>query len=324
MEARELRQIFVLANDFKEGDLSVGGARDEDVREEARRAIVSLRVGDIRRVRLVDDGVTEALERPGKDAKGAGSDALERTRDLDPLTVADIRDALLGLAPPPGWTASRRGCQRGDRRRRQGDDRRRAVVGRARAVQSARGDGVADRLAAATSARASSRTALATTRRRSCFRSSKGCRTAAATSSSGSTPRATTSTRSCGSSELLAQVVAAARAADPLLRALRHRQAARARASARGSTSASRAWPARRRRSPAWSASTWTASLDLARGLRRLLLRDRPGIRGDQRRRRRRRHGDARSAHLRRRAAHPARRPAAVDDRQRRRRLHRS
>ena len=59
--------------------------------------------------------------------------------------------------------------------------------------------------------------------------------------------------------ELLRTRRRAPAAADALLRALGHRQAdTRARARAR-STSASRAWPARRRRSPAWSASTSTA-----------------------------------------------------------------
>jgi hypothetical protein len=33
MDAQELRQRFVLANAFKEGDLSVGGTRDDRVRE---------------------------------------------------------------------------------------------------------------------------------------------------------------------------------------------------------------------------------------------------------------------------------------------------
>ena len=127
-----------------------------------------------------------------------------------------------------------------------------------------------------TSARASSPTARATMTRRFCSRSSKGSPTAAATSSSGSTPRATTSRRSSGSSSCFAGRPAAG-AADPLLRALGHRQAGRARARTRGSTSASRAWPARRRASPAWSASTSTASLDLGARLRRLLLRNRPG-----------------------------------------------
>ena len=35
----DLRQTFVLANEFKEGDLLVGGADDAIVRDEARRSI---------------------------------------------------------------------------------------------------------------------------------------------------------------------------------------------------------------------------------------------------------------------------------------------
>jgi hypothetical protein len=38
MDPLQLRQICVLANEFKEGDLLVGGTRDAVVRREARRA----------------------------------------------------------------------------------------------------------------------------------------------------------------------------------------------------------------------------------------------------------------------------------------------
>jgi hypothetical protein len=32
-------QIFVLANEFKEGDLNVGGTRDDQIRREGREAL---------------------------------------------------------------------------------------------------------------------------------------------------------------------------------------------------------------------------------------------------------------------------------------------
>jgi ethanolamine ammonia-lyase large subunit len=59
----DLRQTFVLANEFKEGDLLVGGTTDPRVRGEARQAIGRLRIGDIAVAAFVDDGVTAALER---------------------------------------------------------------------------------------------------------------------------------------------------------------------------------------------------------------------------------------------------------------------
>ena len=37
MNHQELLSIFALASEFKEGDLLVGGTRDEHVRREARR-----------------------------------------------------------------------------------------------------------------------------------------------------------------------------------------------------------------------------------------------------------------------------------------------
>ena len=58
MAHNQLRQIFVLANEFKEGDLSVGGTRDDHVRGEARQALAALSLGDIGRAEFVEDQVT--------------------------------------------------------------------------------------------------------------------------------------------------------------------------------------------------------------------------------------------------------------------------
>jgi ethanolamine ammonia-lyase large subunit len=87
MDAQELRQRFVLANAFKEGDLSVGGTRDDRVREEARRALLATRLGEIRQAALVEDGVSERLAR-----------SLNRGlfNELDRLTVDELRQRLVG------------------------------------------------------------------------------------------------------------------------------------------------------------------------------------------------------------------------------------
>jgi hypothetical protein len=63
MNRNELIEAFVLANEFKEGDLLVGGTQDEDVRREARAALASIRLGEISRVAFVEDRITEALAR---------------------------------------------------------------------------------------------------------------------------------------------------------------------------------------------------------------------------------------------------------------------
>ena len=85
----DLRQTFVLANEFKEGDLLVGGGDDPKVRNEARRLLEALHLGDIVPAAFVDDGVTEALER-SLDAQAAAS--------LSGLTVAGLKQILLGPA----------------------------------------------------------------------------------------------------------------------------------------------------------------------------------------------------------------------------------
>ena len=81
-----LQQRLVLANSFKEGDLLVGGTRDDAVRDEARRALLATTLGEIRRTVLVHDGVSDALARH-----------VDRRlqSELDPLTIADLVRHLL-------------------------------------------------------------------------------------------------------------------------------------------------------------------------------------------------------------------------------------
>src|ERR1051325_6566587 len=63
MARNQLSQIFVLANEFKEGDLNVGGTRDDHIRRQARAALTALSLGEIARADFVEDQVTEALHR---------------------------------------------------------------------------------------------------------------------------------------------------------------------------------------------------------------------------------------------------------------------
>jgi ethanolamine ammonia-lyase large subunit len=87
MDGRTLRQVLALANPFKEGDLAVGGTRDDRLRQNAQDELLATAVADIRRSVLVDDGVTAALDR---------SRDREFDRDLDGLTVLDVKSLLLG------------------------------------------------------------------------------------------------------------------------------------------------------------------------------------------------------------------------------------
>ena len=93
-----LRRTLLLANAFKEGDLPLGGTRDDALRADARRQLLAYRVGEIRRARLVDDGVSEALERSRDHTKDA---------ELDRLTVAQARELLLSPAGP-AWARDHR------------------------------------------------------------------------------------------------------------------------------------------------------------------------------------------------------------------------
>jgi ethanolamine ammonia-lyase large subunit len=94
----DLRLTFVLANEFKEGDLLVGGSDDARVRDDARHALESLRLGEIVPAAFVDDGVTEALER---------SLNAQSLADVSRLTVAELKRILLSPAGA-GWIQSYR------------------------------------------------------------------------------------------------------------------------------------------------------------------------------------------------------------------------
>jgi hypothetical protein len=64
MHRQELLQAFVLANAFKEGDLCLGGTRDEKLRAEARQVVAALPLKTIaENLPVGEDGVSEALAR---------------------------------------------------------------------------------------------------------------------------------------------------------------------------------------------------------------------------------------------------------------------
>ena len=76
MDAAELRRTLALANAFKEGDLLVGGTRDEAVRHDARRVLAGRSLGEIRRTAIIEDGVSEALAASRDRRNDAALDAL--------------------------------------------------------------------------------------------------------------------------------------------------------------------------------------------------------------------------------------------------------
>src|SRR5215217_7651204 len=86
MAHNQLSQIFVLANEFKEGDLNVGGTRDDHIRRQARAALTALSLRDIAGADFVEDQVTDALHQ-SLDPELAGKVAH--------LTVAELKRILL-------------------------------------------------------------------------------------------------------------------------------------------------------------------------------------------------------------------------------------
>ena len=94
MNLRALTKTFVLANDFKEGDMSVGGTRDENERKEAREELASMSLGEITKAAFVEDQLTETLHR---------SIDWELADELAPLSVGELKRILL-RADAAAWT----------------------------------------------------------------------------------------------------------------------------------------------------------------------------------------------------------------------------
>ena len=89
---------MTVANAFKEGDLLVGGTRDDRQRHDARQRLLAMHARDIRRTNIVEDGVTEALNR-AIDPRLAAA--------VDPLTIGQVKDHV--LAPDgPAWVRHHR------------------------------------------------------------------------------------------------------------------------------------------------------------------------------------------------------------------------
>jgi ethanolamine ammonia-lyase large subunit len=84
---QELLRTFALANEFKEGDLGVGGTRDEAVRASARSALGAVTLGELTATALVEDGVSEALD-AARDRRLAS--------EISSLTVEGLKGVLLG------------------------------------------------------------------------------------------------------------------------------------------------------------------------------------------------------------------------------------
>jgi len=89
MDPGTLRLTLALASAFKEGDRSLMGEGEPDdrVREDARRALLATTVGDIHATVLIDDRVTELLQR----SRDRRFDAEFRL-----LTIGRVREELLG------------------------------------------------------------------------------------------------------------------------------------------------------------------------------------------------------------------------------------
>lgn len=83
---QELLRTLAAANEFKEGDLLVGGTRDEYARASARAEVGALELGTLTKTPLVEDGVSDAL---------AASLDRKLAAEISRLTVGELKAILL-------------------------------------------------------------------------------------------------------------------------------------------------------------------------------------------------------------------------------------
>lgn len=84
MQGAKLRMVLALAGEFKEGDLSLGGTRDDRVRAEARQSLAGVRLGELSPTSVVEDALSDTL---------ACSRRAEAA--IDSLTVGELKNILV-------------------------------------------------------------------------------------------------------------------------------------------------------------------------------------------------------------------------------------
>jgi len=94
MNRQELLGTFALAGEFKEGDLVIGGTQDDQLRADARRNLANLRLGEIAKIPLVEDGVSELL------ARFADKNLM---REISSLTVGTAKRMLMASGSAEIW-----------------------------------------------------------------------------------------------------------------------------------------------------------------------------------------------------------------------------
>lgn len=87
MNSEQIKLIFARANDFREGDLLVGGTVDEVVRRDAQKEIAAMNIGTISHQVFVEDAISEALSR---------SINRQLLNEIAHLAIGDVKVILTG------------------------------------------------------------------------------------------------------------------------------------------------------------------------------------------------------------------------------------
>ena len=97
MKKEEFVQILGNANEFKEGDVSIGVGTDDDaIRSDARQSLSQIRLNDIFNCDIVEDRLTDRLK-SGFISDPVSSGEFNRVKNQ---TVGEIRDAILHAENP--------------------------------------------------------------------------------------------------------------------------------------------------------------------------------------------------------------------------------
>ncbi len=87
IDRKQLLLLFARANEFKEGDLAVGGTDDDFIRKIAQNSIENLTISDIYNIDFIEDKLSEALKR---------SINKSAYKEISHLKIKELKNILLG------------------------------------------------------------------------------------------------------------------------------------------------------------------------------------------------------------------------------------
>src|SRR6476619_1620058 len=103
MNDSRLKQLLILSNPFKEGDVPLGAVDDDKIKAEARKELGAVKIREMRKSPVVGDALSEAIDK--------SLDPI-LTESLAHITIANLKRILLSRTALPWIERHRDGLPR--------------------------------------------------------------------------------------------------------------------------------------------------------------------------------------------------------------------